>query len=506
MIKNTYKNTLMKKYKIIFSVFTLFAASVLISACSEKDLELTNPNGLSPETFFKNETQVQSAVNAAYANLQTRGLYTRHMFFSMDNMAHENAGNTQLESDKRQYLDFSFDSSHGAIADYWDTCFRGINKANFVIGNEERINEIDDSALSQTLKAKFNGEAKFLRALYNFLLVTRYGNIPLITEIPETTAGIGLSSADAVYDLIISDLKAASTSLLEKGAEANGRATKGAAIALLGKVYLFRGEHGLALAEFNKLTGYSLEPNYFDNFMEETEHGVESIFEIEYDDNLGTSAMWASSVTGAGPNEATFRGQEYGFRAWFNVYPSDDLLDEYEAGDTRYGDNFYSVGDVFADGALTVEASDLTADALRRAGWKKYQNYYKVANEDTESGINFKYLRYADVLLMMAECENEVGTQDNAVGYINEVRKRTSLGDLPMGMSKTAVFDAIVHERKVEFPCEQIRFNDIVRWGNASTELAGTNFQVGKHELWPIPDREISSNEAISSADQNPGY
>ncbi|MBU2901687.1 RagB/SusD family nutrient uptake outer membrane protein [Maribacter dokdonensis] len=494
----------MKSTKIIFSTFALFTALVIINACSENDLELVNPNGLSPDTFFKTEAQVQSAVNAAYANLQTRGLYSRHMFFSQDNMSHENDGNPQLEADKRQYLDFSFDSSHGPIADYWESCYRGINKANFVIGNEEAINAIDEGLVSTTTKQKFIGEAKFLRALYNFLLVTRFGDMPLITEIPTTTVGVAKSTADEVYALIISDLQAASSSLLDKSEEDNGRATKGAAIALLGKVYLYRGEHALALAEFNKISGYSLEPNYFDNFTEETEHGVESIFEIEYDDALGASAKWDSSVTGAGPNEATFRGQEYGFNDWFNVFPSNDLLDEFEDGDARYAGSFYSVGDTFAGGVVTAEM--LTAGDQRRAGWKKYQNYYKDANEDQESGINFKYLRYADVLLMKAECENEVGSQDNAIDLINEVRKRATLDDLPYGLSKAEVFEAIVHERKVELAGEQVRFNDILRWNLTDTELAGTNFQTGKNELWPIPDREISSNENITAADQNPGY
>ncbi|MDF4223034.1 RagB/SusD family nutrient uptake outer membrane protein [Maribacter huludaoensis] len=494
----------MKTTKIIFSMFALFTAAVIINGCSENDLELVNPNGLSPETFFKTEAQVQSAVNAVYSNLQTRGLYSRHMFFSQDNMSHENDGNPQLEADKRQYLDFSFDSSHGPIADYWESCYRGINKANFVIGNEEAINAIEESLLSNASKQKFIGEAKFLRALFNFLLVTRFGDMPLITEIPTTTEGVAKSSADEVYALIISDLQSASATLLDKSEEANGRATKGAAIALLGKVYLFRGEHALALAEFNKLSGYALEPNFFDNFTEETEHGVESIFEIEYDDALGTSAQWNSSVTGAGPNEATFRGQEYGFNDWFNVFPSDDLLDEYEEGDTRYADTFYSVGDTFGGGVVTAEM--LTAGDQRRAGWKKYQNYYKDANEDQESGINFNYLRYADVLLMKAECENEVGTQDDAIDLINEVRERASLDGLPYGLSKAAVFEAIVHERKVELAGEQVRFNDILRWNLATTELAGTNFQVGKSELWPIPDREITSNENVTAADQNPGY
>ncbi|WP_117881657.1 RagB/SusD family nutrient uptake outer membrane protein [Aureibaculum luteum] len=494
----------MKKYKIIFTIFTML---LLVNACSEKDLELTNPNQLSPDTFFKNEAQVQSAVNAAYANFQTHGMYSRGMFFSSDNMSHENAGNPQLEADKKQYLDFSFDSSHGLNKAFWDSCFRGVNKANFVIENKEAIDAIPETLMSTTTKAKFMGEAKFLRGLYYFWLVVRYGDVPLITVIPEAPVGFPKSSADLVYQQIIDDLKDAQTTLRDKGVEDNGRANKGAATALLGKVYLYRGEHALALAEFNKLSGYALEANFFDNFKEETEHGIESIFEIEYDDDLGFSAQWNSDASGAGPNEATFRGQEYGCLNWFNVYPSDDLLDEYEAGDTRFGDTFYSVGDSYAEGALTITTSNLTVGTdVRRAGWKKYQNYYKDASEDQTSGINFKYLRYADVLLMMAECENEVGTQSDAVGYINRVRLRAGLTGLATTLTKDQVFTAIVHERKVELAGEQVRFNDIVRWGNASTELAGTNFQAGKHELMPIPDAEISSNESITSADQNPGY
>jgi hypothetical protein len=107
---------------------------------------------------------------------------------------------------------------------------------------------------------------------------------------------------------------------------------------------------------------------------------------------------------------------------------------------------------------------------------------------------------------MMAECENEVGTQATAVGYINQVRSRASLIGLELTLSKAEVFDAIVHERKVELAGEQVRFNDIIRWGIAATELTGTNFQAGKHELWPIPNREISSNENVNSEDQNSGY
>ncbi|MGB3776685.1 MAG: RagB/SusD family nutrient uptake outer membrane protein [Leeuwenhoekiella sp.] len=488
----------MKKIKLIFvCIGSLF----LVNSCNESDLELTNPNQLSPETFFKNESQVEASVNAIYANLQTIGMYTRHMFFMMDNMAHENSGNPQLEADKVQYLNFSFDSSHGGISEYWDSCFRGINKANFVLGNQEAIDAIPESFLGQARKDKYIGEAKFLRGLYYFYLVTRYGDVPLIIDIPEGGTGVARSPREEVYQQIIADLQDASTKLLVKGTEETGRATKGAAYALLGKVYLYQQNYTAALEAFNNVTGYTLEEDYQNNFLEETEHGPESIFEVEYNDDLGDGAKWDSNVTGAGPNEVTFRGQEYGMFDWFNVYPSDNLLDEYEDGDIRFEQTFYTVGDVTGTG---VEINSIPND--RRAGWRKYQNYYKEANEDQASGINMKVMRYADVLLMMAECANEVESQATAIDMINQVRERADLPDLATSLSKDQVFDAIVHERKVELAGEQVRFADLVRWGLANEVLGQFGYQSGKSELLPIPDSEISSNENITSANQNPGY
>ena len=444
-----------------------------------------------------------------YANLQTRGLYARHMFFMMDNMSHEQVPTPHSEADKREYYNFSFNSSHGSIRAYWDSCFRGINKANFVIGNQEKIDAIPDSFLSPEYKAKYIGEAKFLRALYYFLLVTRFGDVPLITVIPEDATGFPRSPAADVYQQIFTDLQDAQLTLISKDdqlPENQGRATREAATALLGKAYLYNGNKSAAITEFNKIYGaYSLEAEYYDNFTEEGEWGSESIFEVQFNDDLADGAKWNSDFTGAGPNEVTFRGQEYGFLNWFNVYPSDELLNEYEAGDSRYQDTFYSAGDTYSNGVVTP--ANLTVDNIPTiAAWKKYQNYYKDASEDEASGINMKVIRYADILLMMAECTYETAP-GTAMGYINEVRQRPSVNLPPVaGLSGAGLFDAIVHERMVELAGEQARFPDLVRWGLASTTLLGPNFQVGKNELFPIPDAEISSNENISSADQNPGY
>ncbi|MBD1261951.1 RagB/SusD family nutrient uptake outer membrane protein [Maribacter polysiphoniae] len=496
----------MSKYKLLV---ILLMGVFLVDSCSENDLELSNPNQLSPDTFFSNESQVQSAINAAYANLQPFGLYGRLMFYMMDNMSHENAGNSQQEGDKVTFADFSFDSSNNQIFDYWDSCYRGINKANFIIGNADKINEISDSELSPARKRKFIGEARFLRAYYYWLLVNRFGGVPIRSgtaeDVPE---GSPRSTKAEVINLIVEDLTFASANLLRKSEEDKGRATKGAAQAFLGKVLLYEKEYGAALDAFQAMSGYDLETDYYDNFKEETEHGIESVFEVEYDIALGTGAKWDSPVSGSGPNHATFRGQDYGVLNWFNVYPSDDLVAEFEPGDNRFQGSFYVPGDTYNNGQNTFVADDFAENGgnVRSVAWKKYQNYYKQTDEASESGINVKIIRYSDVLLMMAECENEVGTQADAIGLINRVRTRAGLANLPLNLSKAQVFDAIVHERKVELNGEQVRFDDMIRWGIVASELADTNFQAGKHELWPIPDREISSNANLTSADQNPGY
>ena len=194
----------------------LVVALVLIHSCDADKLELTNPNELSPETYFKTESQVQSAVNSAYGNLQTRGLYNRHIWFGYDNMSHENCGNPQLEADKRQYLNFSFDSKHIPIGAFWESCYRGINKANFVINNKDVIAEIPDAQLSAAMKAKFDGEAKFLRALYYFMLVDRFGSVPLVLKVPDDQEGIGKSPVADIWAQIESDLTDAANSCLSK--------------------------------------------------------------------------------------------------------------------------------------------------------------------------------------------------------------------------------------------------------------------------------------------------
>jgi starch-binding outer membrane protein, SusD/RagB family len=501
----------MKKIKYIT---ILLSGIFVINSCNTNDLKLSNPNELAPETFFKTEEQVQSSINACYANLQTHGLYSRHIFFALDNMSQENKGNPQLEGNKSPFLNFSFDGGSDIIQFFWEACYLGIAKTNFVLDNADRINALPEKTLSTAKKNKFLGEAHFMRAYYYFLLVNRLGDLPLYTS--QTIEGKARSPKAEVYKLITDDFDFASKNLLTTATEQKGRATKEAAFAYLGKALLYQKNYAKALTAFAGVTGFSLEPKgkFYDNFMEETEHGPESVFEVEYDPALGVGDKWGvGQVSGTGAAEATFRGQEYGNLGWYNVYPSDDLLNEYEPGDNRFADTFYVPGSKYNNGNSTMRqdpeanknligyVNDFGGKAVyRRAGWKKYQNYYKRVDENQDSGINFKVMRYSDVLLMKAECLAFQATPDfaGAIALIKEVRDRANL-TTTIASNLAAVTKALIHERKVELAGEQVRFDDIMRWGNASTELIGSGFAPNKNELWPIPNRETSSNPNIGA-------
>ena len=171
----------MKRLKTYFLPALIFSALVLFFSCNADKLELTNPNNLLPDTFLQTAAQVQSAVDAVYGSLQTTGMYNRGMWYGNDNMSHENTCNPQQEADKRQWLNFTVDATHSLTEAYWNSCYRGINKANFVINSEELMKErIAPELLSDAMREKFIGEARFLRALYYFLLVTKYGDVPII--------------------------------------------------------------------------------------------------------------------------------------------------------------------------------------------------------------------------------------------------------------------------------------------------------------------------------------
>jgi len=537
------------------SVVSTIIMILFLNSCNVDKLELTNPNELTPDNFFKTEAEVQQAVNAVYANLQTDGLYQRTLFYSMDFMAFE-----QLNTSDPIYhvfLEYTFDASNIFIAEYWKRCYAGINRANFVINNEEAINKIPERLMSQVKKDKYLGEARFLRALYYFLLVTRFGDVPLIIENQEGKTGLPRSPKVLVWSQIEADLSFAAENCLPKNIEEKGRATSGAACALLGKSHLFQANESKDQADYDAARNaflkviddhenYDLETRYDNNFEEETEHGPESIFEVEFNPALGTDNLWSSDDNGTGLNECSLRGVEYGCFNWYNAYPFRDLVEEFETAtdngvknDPRLGYCIYQTGDLYNKGKDTAV---IYSDTIRywedgvphneirfQYGWKKYQNYYKQKSESNYSGINNKVIRLADVLLMMAEIENELGSIPDAIKYLNQVRNRPDVmmpnyGSPEMDniypvTNQEQLRKAIEHERKIELCSEQVRINDLIRWRRLEAFIReeaipklpfymkdALNFDQARNYLWPIPQSEIDSNPAITQDDQNYGY
>jgi starch-binding outer membrane protein, SusD/RagB family len=513
----------MKKI-LILTVLGTFAFCI---SCKEDSLDKVNPNEFSTETFYKNGTQIVGAVNSVYASLQSLDLVCREYFFVHDLRSDDCAsGGGQLETPRNQLLTGVHDPSNSLLTSVWRGWYRVIHQANQVIENAPKASE----NVTDELKNRVVGEAKFLRAWAYFDLVVLFGGVPLM----ETYAKVigedkPRATADQVYDLVISDLQAAVSSLPLKSAYSAsdiGRANKQAAQAMLARVYMQRGNYAdakpllLDIVNSGEFTGWK-NINYIENFREENEFNAESLFEVAFSYDFGGSS-WDNTGQGT-QTEVTFRGQEYGPTAWRNVIPSVSLLDEYEKvakgdikDDPRYKESFYFIGDTYFNGTKTITNMQGNDPKI---SWKKYQRIYKAADEEQRSGINMRIIRYTEVLLNLAECENALGNDGNAIGYLNEVRSRVGVQMPPYPTvnypvnNPTEVFKAIVHERRVELAGEQIRNRDLLRWRGLGKVGASKPipepfgyFTASKHELAPIPQQEINNNSVLTQADQNPGY
>lgn len=506
----------MKTRLILTSIVLLLG----FNSCNEDKLSPTNPNQLGAETFYRTGPQLVAAVNSVYAGLQANNLYNREYFFFQDLLSDDcDTGGPQLEASRAQVLNHVFDASNPLNESNWRGWFRVIHRANLILENADKATE----EITEILRARVIAEARFLRALAHYELVTLWGGVPLMTSTATSPDANPRASEDEVYNLIFSDLTAAIAILPLKSSYTGadiGRASKGSAQALAAKAHLFRGNYPAArpfLLEIISSNQYRLVDRYLDNFEEERENNAESVWEVQFSEAFGQAGAWNGD--GAGIAEVTFRGQEYGPTAWRNVIPSLPLFNSYERvatgaakDDPRIGYNFYQIGDSF-NGGTAVLTADKVQGNTARASWRKYQMIYKRGAEDVQSGINFRAIRYSDILLLMAEVENEITGPAAALPYINQVRARADVAmppyptaQYPTG-SKTEMLRAIQHERQVEFAGEQIRNRDIRRWRKqnllASEPIANWNV---RYLLMPLPLSEIDNNSALTNADQNPGY
>lgn len=514
----------------------LFAAATIMSC--KKDLDKTDPNVVTTDNYFNTSAQILAATNAIYSTMHSGNLVGREWFFLHDLRSDDVAsGGGQLEVARAQILNGAIDPPNAIMNSVWSTLYIMIHRANTVLDNAP--NAKDNTALTN----RNVGEAKFLRAWAYNELVTMWGAVPMYITTVKTPTDYQPRAKEAdVYALIIKDLLAAAAVLPGKSGYASidqGRITNAAANAMLGRVYMQTGDYTSAKAALLKIPttgpdGYALTSRYLDNFEEETEFNPESIFEVIFFDKGDNNFNWGGIGDGASNPQATVRNQEYNGVAWRNLIPSDKLLNEYESTangaaktDPRFSFSVYQSGDLFNNNTETLTDgvqngnSSILNGVTKKISWRKFQLMYKEDQSFHPGGNNQRMIRYAEVLLMLAECENELGNMGTAttgaIGYLNQVRARPSVA-MPayptakyLCTNKAQVTAALIHEKTAEMGDEEVRNIDIIRWRKKSYFTADplSYFKAGRDELLPIPQQEIDNNPKLGTGGinaQNPGY
>jgi tetratricopeptide (TPR) repeat protein len=570
----------------------MIAAGFSLNGCY--DLDTYPGNELGEGLFWKTEEHVHQALMGVYQLMRNDNAYGKQFLF-------DHLGDIAYGYD--QYPNFPLGTHTdrtGDIQSKWQTMYEGIQRANGFIGQVSGLEFLSDEA-----KAEYVAEAKFLRALYYFTLLDLFGGVPWYDETVNVNAEYAdmkkpRSSADEIRAHILSDLDEAVTRLKVSYPEAEyGRATKGAAYALRGKVYLYAKDWKKAIADFEDVVnnrsgsyGYALEPDYARIFkLYNGAKSAEMIFAVQNKSGIGTEY-------GMPMNFYMGTRNSYG-SCWNNSMPSTNLADMYECPDGKP----FDWDDVFAGyntatsaerkALLSIELTAGVVTGLRNADTAKilsaYTNrdprlmatlivpysWYKGWNANapkdmlfaldnnvqgnenaspvgtmrnnknwvtyfwrkfvTEYDLNgtmsnrahtpfeFPLIRYADVLLMLAEAYNEDGQLDKAVTELNKVRARANLPGLNSGAawlsatSKEQIAERIRKERAVELAGEGHRFSDLRRWGWEIARAANSNVDavniygeflythkfVERDMLWPIPGVEIERNPELT---QNPGW
>ncbi|MFA5419408.1 MAG: RagB/SusD family nutrient uptake outer membrane protein, partial [Bacteroidales bacterium] len=364
--------------KIAVKIFFLLGIVSCFPSC-DFDLDKENPNSVTVENFYKTEDDLTNAVNATYAVLQDATLVAREWFFIHhlrgDDMA---TGGGQLETPRYQVLIGTNDPANFVAKSVWNGWYAVIHRANVVI---EKAADI--SMDSETRRERLVGEAKFLRAWAYFDLVSLWGGVPLYNEYVKDLSGSNpRATVDEVYASIISNLQDAIAALpLNYSGENIGRATQGAARAMLAKVYMQQGDYASAknqLQEIIDSNQYWLVDNYNDNFLEETEYNAESVFEVGFMDS-NSNFNWGNNNGDAIGQETTLHNQEVCPISWANLIPSESLLEEFESTDVagniktdpRYKFSFYEVGDMIVTGPLTEDQFNIVSSSVRGGAPKK---------------------------------------------------------------------------------------------------------------------------------------
>jgi hypothetical protein len=435
------------------------ALAGLLAAC-DSPLDTNPTTSIDAGTALTSARGIELAVNGAYRQLQSGSLYARQELAFSDMYA-DNLNYTGTFTGDREVSIRAIQPSNGEVGGIWSSSYVGINRVNYILDALPRVSDMSDAQ-----KASTRGQMLWLRGLYYSILVKYYGGVPLVDKPTQSvdSASINLARAtrDATFAFLIKDLEEAATLL--SPTRSAGRATQGAANALLARVYLEIGDHAKARDKATAVisnTAYRLLTNFNSLWDLSNKNSTESIYEVQFTtNNANSAAFWFAP---------TALGGRLGFA------PTPDLYNAFEAGDTR------------RDASITAHASG------QRWGYK-----YRQIGPGTD---NIPVLRLSEQYLIRAEANARLNAAAATVhADINVVRNRAGLGNLAATVtSQSALLDAILQERRVEFAFEGFRFMDLRRHGKAQALLGISAEKL----LWPLPQSERDVNPNLV---QNPGY
>ncbi len=502
--------------KIYIKILSIVVITATLASCKKwVDYNPHEDFAITELDYLKSETDYRTMAISVYTPMQWLNQVVPIGDIASDN-AVTGGENASDVLPLQQIDDYTHTPVNSVLSEIWQSAYEGINRANYM-HQYKALNPAGES-ISFAGKEALYGEMYFMRAYYYFTLVKMFGDVPLFVD-----KRLGLTDSKSlkrtakseVYKQIETDLTNA-ISVLPAVQAQKGRITKYAAQAMLGKVYLYQNKFDAAAAMFENVinsNAFSLVSNFGSIFLKDGENGAESLFEIQYS-NASPYYNWSYEKRGQG----NYAVQQCGIRSlngsadmpyasgWSTNLPTQNLANAYATGDKR---KTVTVLDI--DAYKNANPSyGITYQVAPYKNTGLYNQKYLPRKGETSGQVELNYgnnqriIRYADVLLMAAEANNKATAANDtkAQTYTNLVRRR-AFGDNAHDITSTGttLYDAILNERRLELAMEGDRFFDLVRTGKASSVL-GSKFQVGKHEVFPIPQQEID----ISGLTQNPNY
>lgn len=467
-----------------------------------------------PESFLSAESD---AVDQNLVEAELQGAYTALIFFKNDRPSM--IGILGTDEAQGATVEVNYWAEQGAMDKYntslnsdnwltkwlWDSGYFSVSRANTTVRAARKV-----TGVTTEWKESKEAEARFVRAVAYFMLAQYFGDIPLITEDtkPSARPNYPREALSKIYKYIIDDLTFCEEKLTTEYRDA--RATVGAAKAMLMKVYMYAqpesgyrdlGKAKTKFEEIEALGKYVLQDNYGDLFKVEHENGTESVYEMQFEyPDLANHLQYFTGCRAIGQI-----GEGGGYEIFL---PTQRYLNLFKAGD---GDERYAASlrtEFYLNGQQITSSGDPEYIAPH---CRKYEDPRD--NNSWNSARNIHYIRYADLILLYAECLNAEGDVDGAKVQVKRIRDRARVTTPITANSQTDMLDYIYEERMRELGMEGWRRFDLIRRGKdyfASQVDQYNKFAKGNvkefHALYPIPSNEISMNDGISTADQNPGY